>query len=103
MKSKYYLFALDSRGIKRVSIYAPRRQELERLRGTQQAVTLLLEIRDAIAPRLRSGIAFVGSSLVYILTQIIGRGIGLIGRGVLQGLGTSWSETKLGRNGDPQK
>ena len=88
-ESKYYLFVFDVQGIKKISIYASRRQELEQLSGIQQTVTLLLEIRDAIAPRLQSTIALIGSGIVYLLTQIIGRGLGLIGRGILQGLGNS--------------
>ncbi|MBC6480731.1 MAG: DUF3685 domain-containing protein [Hormoscilla sp. GM7CHS1pb] len=102
-ESQYILFGFDSRGIKKISIYAPRRPELEKLTGWQQAVTLALEIRDAIEPRLRSFIAFVGSSIVYILTQVIGRGIGLIGRGILRGIGNSWSENQLEKNGERQK
>ncbi|MGK7900017.1 MAG: DUF3685 domain-containing protein [Hormoscilla sp.] len=99
-ESEYRLFGFDSRGIKKITIYAPRRDELEKLTGWSLAVTLALEIRDAIGPRLRSVIASVGSSIVYILTQIVGRGIGLIGRGILQGIGNSWSENQLDRKGE---
>jgi hypothetical protein len=53
-----------------------------------------LEIRDAIAPRLRATVSFVGSGLVYILTQVIGRGIGLIARGIIQGIGSSWQDLR---------
>jgi DNA-binding NarL/FixJ family response regulator len=87
-ESRYGLLILDDRGIKKISIYASRRQELEALSGIQQTVTLVLEGRDAIAPRLRSAVTFVGSSLVYVLTQIIGRGLGLIARGVLDSIST---------------
>ncbi|HBY78699.1 MAG TPA: hypothetical protein DEG47_17230, partial [Cyanobacteria bacterium UBA11148] len=47
------LFVLSEIGIKKTSIYAPRRQELEQLRGIQLVVTIAYEFRDAIAPRLR--------------------------------------------------
>jgi DNA-binding NarL/FixJ family response regulator len=87
-ESCYWLLVLDDRGIQKISIYASRRQELETLSGVQQTVTLVLEGRDAIAPRLRSAVTFVGSSLVYVLTQIIGRGLGLIARGVLDSIST---------------
>jgi len=99
-ESEYILFGFDSQGIKKISIYAPRRQDLEALTGWPQAVTLALETRDAISPRLRSVIALVGSSIVYILTQVIGRGLGLIGRGILQGIGNSWSENQLDKKSD---
>jgi hypothetical protein len=86
-ESRYWLLVLTERGIQQISVYAPRQQELQALTGIPQAVTLVLEARDAVAPRLRSAVSFVGSGLVYVLTQVVGRGIGLIGRGILQGIG----------------
>lgn len=102
-ESQYYLFAFDYRGIKKVSIYYPRRQELERLKGLRFAVTLILELRDAIAPRVRAIISFLGSGVIYLLTQIVGKGIGLIGRGILQGLGSSIPESRFSRNNEARK
>lgn len=97
-ESRYELFVLASRGIAKISIYAPRHQDLAQLSGIPLAMTLALETRDAIAPRLRAGVAFLGSGVIYVLTQVIGRAIGLIGRGILQGLGGSLPESKFGRN-----
>ncbi len=93
-ESRYELFLLVSRGIAKTSIYAPRSQELARLSGIGLVVTLVLEFRDAIAPRLRAVVEFLGNGFVYILTQVVGRAIGLIGRGILQGLGSSLQESK---------
>lgn len=91
-ESRYRLFILSGYGIDRMTIYSPRTEELETLSGVQLAVTLALETRDAISPRLRSAIAFLGSGIVYLLTEVIGRGIGLIGRGILKGIGKSVRE-----------
>ncbi|WP_082429498.1 DUF3685 domain-containing protein [Pseudanabaena sp. 'Roaring Creek'] len=91
-ESRHTFLTFGDLGIKRISIYAPRNQELQKLEGVQLAVTLVLEIQDAIAPRLKSAIAFLGSGFVYLLTNVIGRGIGLIGRGVVQGIGTAWQD-----------
>ncbi|MFE1747013.1 DUF3685 domain-containing protein [Coleofasciculus sp. H7-2] len=102
-ESRYLLLALSGIGIKKISIYAPRTDELHQLTGVQLACTLALETRDAIAPRLRSTVAFLGSGVVYVLTQVIGRGIGLIGRGIIQGIGTTLQETRFGKNGERQK
>lgn len=102
-ESRYDLFVLASRGIAKISIYAPRSHELAQLSGAQLAVTLALETRDAIAPRLRGAVAFLGSGVVYVLTQVIGRAIGLIGRGILQGIGGSLPENKFGRNSQRPK
>ena len=85
-ESRYELFVLASRGIAKISIYAARGQELSQLSGIQLAVTLVLETRDAIAPPLKAAVAFLGSGIVYVLTQVVGRAIGLIGRGILQGI-----------------
>lgn len=85
-ESRYDLFVLASRGIAKISIYAPRGQELAKLSGIQLAVTLVLEARDAIAPPLQAAVEFLGAGIVYLFTQVIGRAIGLIGRGILQGI-----------------
>ncbi|NJO43326.1 MAG: DUF3685 domain-containing protein [Cyanobacteria bacterium RU_5_0] len=92
--SQYRLFTVAGRGIKQTAVYAPRNQELEQLSGIPLMVTLVLETRDAIAPRLRSTISFVGNGLIFVLTEVIGRGIGLIGRGVLKGIGNVWQDTR---------
>ncbi|MEH2317068.1 DUF3685 domain-containing protein [Nostoc sp.] len=103
-ESRYDLFVIAPRGIANSSVYAPRNQELVRLSNIPLVVTLLLEFSDAIAPRLKSLLAFVGSGIVFILTQIVGRGLGLIGRGILQGIGSvSLVEKNLRRNSDRPK
>ena len=94
-ESSYTLFILGDRGIEKLTIYASRRQELEQLSGIQLAVTLVLEGRDAIAPRVRTAISFIGSTAVYLLTQVLGRGIGLIGRGIIQGIGSSIQDSQF--------
>ncbi|TFI52586.1 DUF3685 domain-containing protein [Mastigocladus laminosus UU774] len=94
-ESRYELFVFSPRGIAKTSIYAPRRQELEALSGIPLVVTLGLELSDAIAPPLKSLLSFLGSGAVFLLTKIIGRGLGLIVRGILQGIGSvSISEGK---------
>ncbi|MEQ9666888.1 DUF3685 domain-containing protein [Coleofasciculus sp. G2-EDA-02] len=102
-ESRYNLFVLSDIGIKKVAIYSPRRQELEELQGTQLAVTIAYEIRDAIAPRLRGIVGWVGKGVVYVLTQVLGRGIGLILRGVIQGVGSAWQDTWFSKNGERGK
>ncbi|MEH1839578.1 MAG: DUF3685 domain-containing protein [Nostoc sp.] len=103
-ESRYELFVIAPRGIANTSVYAPRNQELVKLSNIPLVVTLLLEFSDAIAPRLKSLLAVVGSGIVFILTQIIGRGLGLIGRGILQGIGSaSLIEKNLRRNSDQSK
>ncbi|WP_219898624.1 DUF3685 domain-containing protein [Phormidesmis priestleyi] len=93
-ESQHRLFVFTQSGIRQVLIYAPRRGELEQLAGVQLAVTLALETRDAISPRLKAAIGFVGSGVIYLLTDVIGRGLGLIGRGIVKGIGNAWQDSK---------
>jgi DNA-binding NarL/FixJ family response regulator len=99
-ESQYVLLVFDERGIRKVSSYAPRRQELAQLNGLQQTVTLWLETRDAIAPRLESMMVFLGSGGRYLLMQL-GRGIGLIAQGIIQGIGSSLQDLKVKKNRQP--
>lgn len=96
-ESQYRLYTLGPRGMMLTPIYAPRRSELDQLSGLPWAMTLLLETRDALSPRVRAVIAMVGSTVVYVLTEVVGRGIGLVGRGVLQGIGSAWQDTRRSR------
>ncbi len=102
-ESQFRLIVLGDRGLEKVGIYIPRDQELRQLAGLRLIVTLALEARDAIAPPLRSTIAWLGRGLIYLLTQVIGRGIGLIGRGILQGIGQSWQDIQLSRRSQQPK
>ncbi|NEQ27905.1 MAG: DUF3685 domain-containing protein, partial [Microcoleus sp. SIO2G3] len=97
-ESRYLLLFFSDRGIEQTAIYAPRNKELDRLSGVPLVVTIALEARDAIAPRLRSTLSVVGSGVVYVLTEVVGRGIGLIGRGILKGLGSAWQDVRTGRD-----
>ena len=58
---------------------------------------MIIEIRDAISPRLRALISSLGTGVVYLLTQVIGKGIGLIGKGIIQGIGSSVQDSSYGR------
>jgi DNA-binding NarL/FixJ family response regulator len=74
-----------------------RKQELNDLTGIRWFVTIILECRDAISPLLRAFIGKLGQGLIFILTQVIGKGIGLIGRGIFEGLGNSLPKTKANK------
>ncbi|MGD1862767.1 MAG: DUF3685 domain-containing protein [Leptolyngbyaceae cyanobacterium] len=94
-ESEYRLIALTPTGLQAHTIYAPRQAELDDLSGTQYALTLALEARDAIAPRLRATFSLAGSTVVFVLTEVIGRGIGLIGRGIVKGIGNTWQDIRF--------
>jgi Protein of unknown function (DUF3685) len=86
-ESQYRLLAFSEVGLQYRTVYAPRDLELKTLSGMPFMITLALEIRDAIAPPLQAAVTILGRGLVFVLTQVIGRSIGLVGRGVLQGVG----------------
>lgn len=93
-ESSYQLLTLNRGKIISLSIYAPRTEELSRLQGLPWLATIILELRDTLAPRLRSVLGLLGTSLVFTLTQVIGKGIGLIGKGIIQGLGSTVKDSK---------
>jgi hypothetical protein len=88
-ESRRELFRLEAGAIERADLTEPRDRELRQLGWPQQVVTLALEARDALAPQLQSVVRTVGDLLVVVLTQVIGRAIGLVGRGIAQGMGRS--------------
>ncbi len=93
-QSQYRLLYLADNGIGEMVIYAPRQQELAALSGFPLSVTLVLETRDAISPRLRATIALIGTGVVYVLTEVVGRGIGLVGQGIIKGIGNAWNDRR---------
>ena len=97
-ESHYQLFYFSPQGIALTTVYSPRQVELAQLQGLARTVTLLLELRDALSPRLRSLVKFLGKGFVFALTQVIGRAIGLMIKGILQGIGNSWQETRYSRS-----
>ena len=86
-ESKRTLFQLKAGEIVPIQRLEPRDQELSDLGWWQRQVALLLETRDALAPQVQALVRRLGDLMVVILTQVIGRGLGLIGRGIAQGMG----------------
>ena len=83
-----YIDIIDSK-FTRYYKYENREKELEKLEWFQKQVTLLVEIRDAIAPQLEIAVKYIGNLFVNLLTKVVGKAIGLVGKGILQGLGRS--------------
>jgi len=88
-ESRRPLYCLQSGSIRTEQLTEPRDQELKRLGWLQQWVTLSLETRDALAPQVQSLMRGLGDLLVVVLTKVVGRAIGLVGRGIAQGMGRS--------------
>ena len=86
-ESKRLLYKFKEGKITSIFITEPRDEELKTLTWIQQQVALLVEARDAIAPQLQTLIRKFGDLMVVLLTKVLGRSIGLIGRGIAQGMG----------------
>ena len=98
-EDQYKIYYFDEGGIVKTFIKTSRKTQLKQLKGLQWWVTILIEIRDAIAPGITALIDWLGKTLVYLLTEVIGKAIGLIGKGFVQGIGNSVQETRYrGRN-----
>ena len=92
-ESRRLLYRLHSGQIEPLLLVEPRDEELKTLQWWQQQVALLVEARDAIAPQVRSLVKRIGDLMVVVLTQVVGRAIGLIGRGIAQGMGRSFGRS----------
>jgi len=88
-ESRRPLFCLKEGGIGRLDLTEPRDGELKRLSWPQQLVTLSLEVRDALSPQVQGIVRALGDLFVVFLTRVVGRAIGLVGRGIAQGMGRS--------------
>ena len=66
-----------------------REKDLENLDWFQRQVTLIVEIRDALAPQVEIALKYIGDVFVTFLTKVVGKAIGLVGKGIMQGLGRS--------------
>ena len=88
-ESRHRLFVLSDGNIRSMFIYAARKEELEQLTGLSWLVTIVIETRDAIAPLVRKFVALAGSGVVFVLTQVIGKSLGLIAKGIIQGIGST--------------
>lgn len=88
-ESRRMLFQLRQGRIEPLQLTEPRDQELNQLGWWQRQVALLLETRDALAPQVQTLVQRIGDLAVVLLTQVVGRAIGLIGRGIAQGMGRS--------------
>ncbi|WP_320674519.1 DUF3685 domain-containing protein [Prochlorococcus sp. MIT 1341] len=88
-ESKRLLFRFLNKSIQPLMLTEPRDEELRQLGWWQQQVALIVETRDALAPQIQSVVKHFGDLMVIILTQVVGRAIGLVGRGIAQGMGRS--------------
>ena len=68
------------------AIYANRSKEINYLANFPLLTLTIVEIRDFIINRVDEAIYFLSTALRFILTAVFGQVIGLIWRGIIEGL-----------------
>ena len=91
-ESKRLYYTVKNNKIEKIIILEPRDDELKKLDWAQRQIAFIIELRDALAPQVQAIIQYLGDLIVLILTKVIGRSIGLIGRGIAQGMGRNLSK-----------
>ncbi len=91
-ESKRLFYTIRNKKIEKIIILEPRDDELKQLDWAQRQIALIIELRDALAPQVQAIIQYLGDLIVLILTKVVGRSIGLIGRGIAQGMGRNLSK-----------
>ena len=91
-ESKRLYYTVSKNIVEKISILEPRDEELRKLDWTQRQIAFIVELRDALAPQVQAIIQYLGDLIVLILTKVVGRSIGLIGRGIAQGMGKKLSK-----------
>ena len=91
-ESKRLYYTIKNNLIEKVIILEPRDDELRNLDWAPRQIAFIIELRDALAPQVQAIIQYLGDLIVLILTKVVGRSIGLIGRGIAQGMGKNLSK-----------
>ncbi len=97
-ESQYRLYYFSNNKICTEWFYKPRHEELNRLRGIPWLTTIAIETRDSLAPILQAIVGFVGEAIFYFLKDVVGKGIGLIAQGVIQGIGNALQDNRYSKN-----
>ena len=91
-ESKRLYYTVKNNKIEKIITLEPRDDELKKLDWAQRQIAFIIELRDALAPQIQAIIQYLGDLIVLILTKVVGRSIGLIGRGIAQGMGRNLSK-----------
>ena len=91
-ESKRLYYTVKNNNIEKIIILEPRDDELKKLDWAQKQIAFIIELRDALAPQVQAIVQYLGDLIVLILTKVVGRSIGLIGRGIAQGMGRNLSK-----------
>jgi len=84
--SSYRLFLLRTTGISSRTIYANRSKHFNSLTNFPLFVVTLVELKDFITSRFDEFVYILSKGLRFTLTSVLGQFVGLIWRGIIEGL-----------------
>ena len=84
--NRYKILILRTNGIYCRTIYANRSSEIDSLNNISLLTLTLTEFRDFLSSRLDEIIYFLSKAIRFTLTSVFGQVVGLIWRGVIDGL-----------------
>ena len=84
--NRYNVYILRTNGLYCRTIYANRSKEIASLTNIPLLTIVLIEIRDFITSRLDEALYLVSKGLRFTFTSVLGQVIGLIWRGIIEGL-----------------
>ena len=84
--NRYEIFILRTNGIYCRTIYANRSTEIGSLTNFSLLTLMIIELRDFVNSRVDEAIYFISKGIRFTLTSVFGQVIGLIWRGVIEGL-----------------
>ena len=84
--NRYEIFLLRTNGIYCRTIYANRSKQIQYFSNLSLVPLTIVELRDFLVSRLDETIYFVSKGVRFTLTSVVGQLIGLIWRGIIDGL-----------------
>ena len=84
--NRYEIYIMRTNGIFCRVIYANRSKEINHLSNFPLLTLTVVEIRDFVVNRIDEAIYFLSTGLRFTLTSVFGQVIGLIWRGIIEGL-----------------
>ena len=85
-ENSYRIYILRTTGITTRLIYANRTAQIKSMQNSSLFIIGFIELRDFLNSRLDEITYVLGSGVRFILTSVLGRFVGLIWRGIIDGL-----------------